>query len=78
VPVIPAAFIYARAFNRAVTRTVFGRLAALAIATSAPITKAQAYGFGQRYDLPLPLWLYLTGAGIVCIRKINALFPQEA
>ncbi|APA69999.1 hypothetical protein [Janthinobacterium sp. 1_2014MBL_MicDiv] len=23
-----------------------------------------AHGFGQRYDLPLPLWLYLTGAGL--------------
>lgn len=25
---------------------------------------ARAHGFGQRYDLPLPLWLYLTGAGL--------------
>jgi hypothetical protein len=24
---------------------------------------AAAHGFGQRYDLPVPLWLYLTGAG---------------
>lgn len=24
---------------------------------------AQAHGFAQRYDLPVPLWLYLTGAG---------------
>ena len=23
-----------------------------------------AHGFGQRYDLPLPLWLYLLGAGL--------------
>ena len=23
-----------------------------------------AHGFGQRYDLPLPLWLYLIGAGL--------------
>ena len=23
-----------------------------------------AHGFGQRYDLPLPLWLYLTGAAL--------------
>ena len=26
---------------------------------------AGAHGFGQRYDLPLPLWYYLTGAGAV-------------
>ena len=25
---------------------------------------ALAHGFGQRYDLPLPLWLYLLGAGL--------------
>lgn len=25
---------------------------------------AHAHGFGQRYDLPLPLWLYLLGAGL--------------
>lgn len=25
---------------------------------------ARAHGFGQRYDLPLPLWLYLLGAGL--------------
>ena len=24
----------------------------------------QAHGFGQRFDLPMPLWLYLTGAGL--------------
>ena len=24
---------------------------------------ALAHGFGQRYDLPVPLWLYLYGAG---------------
>ena len=25
--------------------------------------QAQAHGFGERYDLPIPLSLYLTGAG---------------
>jgi hypothetical protein len=25
---------------------------------------AEAHAFGQRYDLPIPLWLYLTGAGL--------------
>ncbi len=24
---------------------------------------AYAHGFGERYDLPVPLWLYITGAG---------------
>lgn len=27
-------------------------------------TAAEAHGFGKRYDLPIPLWLYLTGAGL--------------
>ncbi|MQF69721.1 hypothetical protein FIM12_05260 [SAR202 cluster bacterium AD-804-J14_MRT_500m] len=26
-------------------------------------SSAYAHGFGQRYDLPVPLWLYITGAG---------------
>lgn len=30
------------------------------ITTSPP---AYAHGFGQRYDLPVPLWLYIAGAG---------------
>ncbi|MES2325058.1 MAG: hypothetical protein V4633_22610 [Pseudomonadota bacterium] len=25
---------------------------------------SRAHGFGERYDLPLPLWMYLTGAGL--------------
>ncbi|MFY9896653.1 MAG: hypothetical protein WAK67_02545 [Xanthobacteraceae bacterium] len=32
----------------------------LATAVSSPL---YAHGFGQRYDLPIPLWLYLLGAG---------------
>ncbi|MGE5202847.1 MAG: hypothetical protein ACM3O6_12375 [Acidobacteriota bacterium] len=32
----------------------------LAAATPSPLC---AHGFGQRYDLPIPLWLYLLGAG---------------
>ena len=27
------------------------------------VETAAAHGFGQRYDLPVPLWLYLNGAG---------------
>lgn len=36
-------------------------IAALLAASWVPI--AGAHGFGQRYDLPVPLWLYLIGAG---------------
>jgi hypothetical protein len=25
---------------------------------------AYAHGFGERYDLPVPLWLYIGGAGV--------------
>ncbi len=35
---------------------------AAAFAVAAP-EAAQAHAFGGRYDLPLPLWLYLVGAG---------------
>jgi hypothetical protein len=39
---------------------------------------AQAHGFGQRYDLPVPLWLYLTGAAatVAVSFAIMALFVQ--
>src|SRR5262249_46955447 len=37
-------------------------LAGLLLATALP-SPLHAHGFGQRYDLPLPLWLYLLGAG---------------
>lgn len=39
------------------------RCAAAAGLLAAP-RLAHAHGFGQRYDLPLPLWLYLIGAGL--------------
>ena len=29
------------------------------------VQPVSAHGFGQRYDLPVPLWLYITGAGTV-------------
>jgi hypothetical protein len=38
------------------------RLAAAALLAAAP-QAVLGHGFGQRYDLPVPLWLYLTGAG---------------
>ena len=34
----------------------------LGAAALSPAT-AYAHGFGERYDLPVPLWLYVTGAG---------------
>src|SRR5690348_11710834 len=37
-------------------------LASLVLATTLP-SPLYAHGFGQRYDLPVPLWLYLVGAG---------------
>ena len=37
-------------------------LASLLLAAAAP-SPLNAHGFGQRYDLPIPLWLYLLGAG---------------
>lgn len=42
------------------TRLIFGLVAA---AVSLGALPAAAHGFGQRYDLPLPLALYLFGAG---------------
>ncbi len=38
--------------------TAAGLVSAVAFAGA-----THAHGFGQRYDLPVPLWLYLTGAG---------------
>ena len=38
-------------------------LAALALIFSPLATPAYAHGFGDRYSLPVPLWLYLIGAG---------------
>ena len=28
---------------------------------------SNAHGFGERYDLPVPLWLYITGAGMAVV-----------
>lgn len=41
-------------------------LAATAMAVSVTYLpgSAWAHGFGKRYDLPIPLWLYITGAGL--------------
>lgn len=36
----------------------------LIVNTAGPV---YAHGFGQRYDLPVPLWLYVTGAGAAVV-----------
>ena len=46
-------------------RTRSAPLAGAALACALLIAgPALAHGFGQRYSLPIPLWLYLTGAGL--------------
>src|SRR5262249_56223331 len=42
-------------------------LSAAAASLYALATPAQAHGFGQRYDLPLPLTLYVTGACVAIV-----------
>ena len=37
----------------------------------------QAHGFGQRYDLPLPLWLYLSGAALTVALSFSFLVRQK-
>ena len=45
------------------TRTALvGATVGIGAAVLLPAT-AYAHGFGERYDLPVPLWLYVTGAG---------------
>jgi hypothetical protein len=56
------------------------RLIVVAVATLiACATPARAHGFGQRYDLPLPLSLYITGAcaAIVVTFLIVGLFVRD-
>ena len=48
---------------RPLTRVaLLGGVLGLAAVALSPAT-AYAHGFGERYDLPVPLWLYVTGAG---------------
>ena len=44
----------------------FLRTACLLLAVSVPAT-THTHGFGERYDLPVPLWLYLTGAAAAVV-----------
>jgi hypothetical protein len=55
-------------------------LATGAAAACGAASEAGAHGFGQRYDLPLPLSLYLTGtaAAVVVSFVIVGLFVREA
>src|SRR5437870_11324079 len=54
-------------------------LAALLAGLSAVAAPAEAHGFGQRYDLPLPLSLYLLGtaAAVVLSFVVVALFARH-
>src|SRR5690242_15771124 len=64
---------------RTVTWLRFGMTSfVLAAAMPSPL---HAHGFGQRYDLPVPLWLYLLGAGATVgfsFVVVGALVPARA
>ena len=45
---------------------------ALSVLTPSVARPAFAHGFGQSYDLPLQLWLYLYGAAAVVILMLAA------
>ena len=53
---------------------------ALALPAILAAGAAQAHGIGERYDLPVPLWLYLTGAGLAVIASfvVMAVFMRAA
>jgi hypothetical protein len=61
--------------QRVVLRALFA-----AVATTWWTTPASAHGFGQRYDLPIPLSFYLAGVGtaVVVSFVIVGLFVREA
>jgi hypothetical protein len=58
---------------------MIGRRCAVACCLACATRATSAHGFGQRFDLPLPLWLWLTGAGttIVLTFAVIALFVHE-
>jgi hypothetical protein len=71
--------------RRTVTSPVRSRRAVTVAVTMAlyslvAIPRAQAHGFGARYDLPIPLSLYLTGAGLTVALSfvMLALFMRSA
>jgi hypothetical protein len=59
---------------------LLGLIVAAAVAACGAVTPADAHGFGQRYDLPLPLSLYLfgTAAAIVFSFVVVGLFVRRA
>jgi hypothetical protein len=60
---------------RACARTAAG-VVLYALALTGPV---QAHGFAARYDLPIPLWLYLVGAGLTVLLSfaVLALFMRN-
>ncbi|MFQ5785451.1 MAG: hypothetical protein ACE5H8_11605 [Alphaproteobacteria bacterium] len=62
-------------------RGIRGRNPAAGAATAVSFLASPAWGhaFGQRYDLPVPLWLYLAGAGatVALTLALLALFVRE-
>src|SRR5260370_41500528 len=72
--------------SRSIRRSQFRWVAALgfflfvaAASSCMPASPAQAHGFGQRYDLPLPLSFYIAGAcvAIVVTFLIVGLFVRD-
>jgi hypothetical protein len=63
--------------RRRVRRNLIGAAAVVAVCSAA--TSAAAHGFGQRYDLPLPLSLYLfgTASAVVLSFVVAGLFMRE-
>src|SRR5215475_6558254 len=68
-----------RSAGRRRTAAALPALAA-AVAAACLATPASAHGFGQRYDLPIPLSFYVgaVGAAIIVSFLIVALFVREA
>ncbi len=61
------------------SRSIRSRTLAAALAAGLPATPAAAHGFGQRYDLPIPLSYYLVGTATVVVVSflIVGLFARE-
>src|SRR5262249_39323186 len=81
----PSRSILKRTGRRARAASLRGLAAALrglaaALAAACLATPAAAHGFGQRYDLPIPLSFYLVGAAaaVVVSFLIVGLFVREA
>jgi hypothetical protein len=53
--------------HTSVRRSLALRTGALSVLCSTVSDEAQAHGLGARYDLPVPLWLYLLGAAAAVV-----------